>query len=75
MLHIHAERREEQKTEGKGYLRHELRTGTFSRNLPLPRGVTEADIKATYKHGILEIRVPMPEAEELEPTKIPVETA
>jgi HSP20 family protein len=75
MLRIHAERREEDKTEGKGYLRHELRRGTFSRYLSFPKGVTEADIKATYNHGILEIRVPMPEAKEPEPTKIPVETA
>jgi HSP20 family protein len=75
MLRIHAERREEDKSEGKGYLRHELRRGAFSRNLSLPKGVTEADITASYKHGILEIRIPMPEAKEPESTKIPVETA
>ena len=75
MLRIRAERREEETTEGKGYLCRELRQGTFSRVLPLPAGVTEADITASYKDGILEIRVPVPKAPEPETTKIPVETA
>lgn len=61
MLHIQAERREEEKTEDRGYLRRELRYGSFARSLPLPVGVTESDIKASYKDGILEIRLPAPE--------------
>ncbi len=48
MLHIEAERREEEKREEKGFLRREVRYGSFSRSLPLPEGVTEADITATY---------------------------
>ena len=36
----------------------------FSRSLPLPEGVTEADIAATYKDGVLEIRIPEPKREE-----------
>jgi HSP20 family protein len=60
MLHIEAERREEEKKEGKGYVRRELRYGSLSRSLPLPEGVTDADIAATYKDGVLEIRVPEP---------------
>jgi HSP20 family protein len=61
MLHIDAERREEERVEEKGYLRHELRCGSFSRTLPLPEGATESDVKASYKDGILEIRVPTQE--------------
>ena len=61
MLQINAERRIEKKTEDKGYARHELRYGSFSRALPLPDGASESDIKATYKDGILEIRVPVTE--------------
>ena len=63
MLHIEAERREVEKQEGKGYLRREVRYGSFSRSLPLPEGVTEADIAATYKDGVLEIRIPEPTRE------------
>jgi len=60
MLHIRAEHREEEETEKRGYVRHELRYGTFSRSLPLPEGVTESDVTASYKDGILEIKVPNP---------------
>ena len=63
MLHIEAERREEEKREEKGYLRHELRYGSLSRSLPLPEGVTEADITATYKAGVLETHIPEPKRE------------
>ena len=64
MLHIEAERREEEKREEKGYLRREVRYGSFSRSLPLPEGVTEADITASYQDGVLEIRIPEPTHEE-----------
>jgi len=43
---------------GEAAVRQELRYGSLSRSLPLPEGVTEADIAATYKAGVLEIRVP-----------------
>jgi HSP20 family protein len=61
MLRINAQRRVEEKTEDKGYTRHELRYGSFSRTLPLPEGASESDVKATYKDGILEIRIPVTE--------------
>ena len=73
MLRISAERKVEQRTEDKGYSRHELRYGSFTRTLPMPEGASEADVAATYKDGILEIRVPVPEqAASPEPTKIAV---
>jgi HSP20 family protein len=70
MLHIRAERREEERQEEKGYLRQELRYGSLARSLPLPDGVTESDITATCKSGILEVRIREPKRE---PTrKIPI---
>ena len=63
ILHIEAERREEERREEKGYVRQELRYGSLSRTLPLPEGVTGADITATYKAGVLEIRIPEPKHE------------
>jgi HSP20 family protein len=63
MLHIKAERREEEKREEQGYVRQEVRYGSLSRSLPLPEGVTEADITASYKDGVLEIRIPEPKRE------------
>lgn len=70
MLYIRAERREEEKREDQGYLRRELRYGSLSRALPLPEGITESDITADYKAGILEIRIPEPKQEPAR--KIPV---
>jgi HSP20 family protein len=73
MLRIHAERRVEEDRQDKGYTRHELRYGTMTRTLPLPEGAGEADIKATYKDGILEVRIPIPEPPTAaEPTKIEI---
>jgi HSP20 family protein len=73
MLQIKAERRVEEKTQEKGFTRREMRYGTFSRLLPLPDGVTESDITATYKDGILEVRVPLPKRPEAPtPTKIAI---
>ena len=60
MLNIHAERREEEKRDDKGYVRQELRYGALSRSLPLPEGVTGDEIAAAYKDGVLEVRIPEP---------------
>ena len=73
MLRISAERRVEEKTQKKGYTRHEMRYGSFTRTLPLAEGATEDDIKADYKDGVLEIRVPVAQpAVQAEPRKISV---
>jgi len=40
-----------------------MRYGSLSRSLPLPEGVTEADIAATCNAGVLEIRIPEPRRE------------
>lgn len=72
MLHIQAERREEEDTRERGYLRRELRYGSFSRTLPLPPGASEADVHASYKDGILEVRVPSPAPALPETRKVPI---
>ena len=64
MLHIEAERRKEEKRRRRATLRREVRYGSFSRSLPLPKGMTEADITATYNDWVLEIRIPEPKHEE-----------
>jgi HSP20 family protein len=69
-LRIAAERKQEERTEERGYVRNELRYGTFTRTVPLPAGATESDVKATYTNGILEVRVPV--ATTTAATKVPV---
>jgi HSP20 family protein len=59
MLRIKAERRSETKEENEGRVRSEFRYGSYTRTLPLPKGASESDVKATYKDGILEVTVPV----------------
>ena len=75
MLTIRAERTSEEETSKKHFHRKEIRYGAFSRTLPLPDGVKEDDIKASYKDGILEISVPIPEVSKTEATRVPVARA
>jgi HSP20 family protein len=72
-LRIVARRHDDVQHDAREYLRHEVRTGSFIRVVPLPEGVTEAGISADYKDGILTVRVTLPEpATTTEPTRISV---
>jgi HSP20 family protein len=71
---LHIDVRHEEKSEHKdkrGY-RSEFRYGTFSRTVSLPAAVDEKDIRATYKDGILEVRIPEPEESPAGSRKIPI---
>jgi HSP20 family protein len=59
VLHLKGERTERKEEERPEGYRSEFRYGGFYRAIRLPEGSTEADVKATYKDGILEVRVPM----------------
>lgn len=69
-LHAHREERKEDKRPD-GY-RSEFHYGSFRRTVGLPKGVKEEDVKATYKDGILEVRVPLGELTPA-PTRIAIE--
>ncbi|MFI5047693.1 MAG: Hsp20/alpha crystallin family protein [Acidimicrobiia bacterium] len=73
-LLLSAERRQESKTEEKGRFRSEFSYGSFSRRVPLPVGATADDVKATYKDGILEVRIPVNRSE-AEARKVPIQRA
>ena len=60
-LTITGEREREQRVEDGRYFRFERRFGTFTRTIGLPQGVTEKDVTADYKHGVLEVHVAKPE--------------
>lgn len=66
-LIIHGERRQEEHDEHHS----ELRFGSFSRRLPLPKGCTGKDITASYASGVLTVSMPA-DADVPEPTRIPV---
>ena len=73
ILHLKAHREERSEEERPDGYRSEFRYGSLERHIRLPEGASEEDVKATYKDGILEVRVPAPKAEEPKPVKkIPV---
>jgi HSP20 family protein len=60
-LTISAERERTQEESQDRLYRYERRYGTFSRTVGVPQGVTEADVTAEYKNGVLEVHVKKPE--------------
>jgi HSP20 family protein len=72
VLTVSGERERTQEHTSERFYRFERRFGSFSRSVTLPAGVTESDITANYKDGVLEVRVPKPE--EQKPKRIQVGT-
>jgi HSP20 family protein len=71
VLHIRAERQERTEQKEKGGYRTEFRYGSFTREIPLPSGSQDSDVSASYRDGVLEVRVPVAERSEHR-AKIPV---
>lgn len=69
-LTIRGERREEEKARN----RHEFHYGMFERAVTVPVGTKAEDIKASYADGVLELHVPVKQAD-AEPHRIPVQRA
>jgi HSP20 family protein len=58
VLTISGERRDDWEAQGDDYYCSERWAGSFSRALMLPQGVDAEGVKATLKHGILEVHIP-----------------
>jgi HSP20 family protein len=61
-LTISGERKAEHEQREKGWYRIERSFGSFSRSMTLPDGVDPDRIEASFSHGVLEVRIPKPEA-------------
>lgn len=72
---INGHHEHEAKEEGKEYYRKERYVGSFTRELPLPKEVNDADVHATMKHGVLEIRIAGAGREVQAARKIPISTS
>lgn len=59
-LVIQGERKEEHEVKEGDYYRMERSYGSFYRRVTLPSGIQPESIKATFKDGVLEVRVPVP---------------
>jgi HSP20 family protein len=64
VLKIMARRTEREERDDRRVHRTEFRYGSFVRTIAIPMGVEESAISATYRDGVLEVRVPMPKGEQ-----------
>jgi HSP20 family protein len=69
-LRIHAERTDKSDHRDDHTYRTEFRYGSFDRIMPLPQGAKVDDVKATYRDGILEVRVPVKEMADVQRVEI-----
>ena len=76
-LTVSGERKDDKEVKEEGYYRKETTYGSFERHITVPKGIKEADIKAEYDNGVLEISIPrLAKTEGLPKMKeIPVKTA
>jgi HSP20 family protein len=70
VLTISGERKAEHEERKEGYYRVERSSGSFTRSLTLPEGVDPDAVKASFERGVLEVRVPKPEAKK--PRKVAI---
>jgi len=71
-LTIKGERKPYAVGEGVSYHRRECDHGMFNRSFQLPELVDSSKVKATYRHGVLEVL--MPKAEAAKSRKVAIET-
>lgn len=64
VLTIEGERQHQSRDEKQGMLRSERSYGRFVRAIQVPEGVEESDIEATFRDGVLEIVIPVPERQQ-----------
>ena len=57
-LTVTGERKADKEVKAEGYFRKESTFGFFERHVALPKGVKDADVKAEYDNGVLEISMP-----------------
>jgi HSP20 family protein len=60
VLHVVATREERSEEERPEGYRSEFHYGSLERHIRLPEGAEADDITATYRDGILEVRIPAP---------------
>ena len=72
-LTIKGEKKKEEEIKEENYYRSERSYGSFLRTLELPRDVHADKVKATFKNGILEVRLPKTEEAKAKEVKIKVD--
>jgi len=70
ILSISGERNESQEQKNKNYVAQEQFYGSFYRSFQLPANINQDQIKADYKDGVLNIKIPKSPAPEAKGKKI-----
>ena len=70
VLTIEGERKHGTEEEKNHWYRRERTYGKFCRTVALPEGVKATDVRATFRHGVLEVTVPVRAAAAPAPHKV-----
>jgi len=70
---VSGEKKKEEKVQRKDYYKVERSYGSFKRSFALPAEVQSAKAKATFKDGVLEVRMPKTEEAKKKAIKVAVE--
>jgi len=62
VMTIKGKRTSKEEIDEDGYYRKERRFGSFQRNIPLPEAIDPDQVKASYRDGVLEVRIPQSES-------------
>lgn len=73
VLTLSGEKKKEEKVERDEYYRYERSFGSFCRRFELPADLDTGKIKAQFKDGVLEVRIPKTKAVEKKHKKITIE--
>lgn len=73
VLTLSAERKQELKEEKDGWVRQERSWGRFARSFVLPETVEGTTPEATYKHGVLTVKLPKKEVAQPKSFSVKVE--
>jgi HSP20 family protein len=71
ILTLKGERKQSTEIKEQNYYRQERRLGRFSRSFTLPAVIDPAKVSASYKAGVLEVKIPKPK--ELKATQVDIQ--
>jgi HSP20 family protein len=72
ILTLRGEKKKEEEDQGKDYYRSERVYGAFVRSLALPAEINQDKVRATFRNGVLEIRLPKSEQAKKKEIKVNV---
>jgi HSP20 family protein len=73
MLTIKGEKKKEEEIKEENYYRCERSYGSFLRTLELPKDVHPDKVEASFKNGVLQVRMPKTEEAKTQEVKVKVE--